>query len=231
MTPNDPRLYEDLATEWWRPNGRFAPLHWLARERAYLVPEASRIGATLLDLGCGGGLLAPHIESKGYTHVGCDIGAAATVIAGEHGVVPVRADVRSLPFRDNWFDIVVAGELLEHVRPLETVIGEAARVLAPGGLLIIDTLAPTRRCRFLMVTVAERVGVIPRGIHDPELFVDPVALTAACSQTGVDLELRGLRPRLVDAPRWYSDRRDAMRMATTRSLAMVYQGIGRKRAA
>lgn len=67
---NDPRQYDDLAGEWWRPDGAFAMLHWLAEARAALVPPATRLDALLVDLGCGAGLLAPHLVGKGYRHVG-----------------------------------------------------------------------------------------------------------------------------------------------------------------
>lgn len=59
LPPNDPRQYDDLAGEWWRPDGAFAMLHWLARARAALVPPAARPDAVLVDLGCGAGLMAP----------------------------------------------------------------------------------------------------------------------------------------------------------------------------
>ena len=57
---NDPAQYDDLAREWWRPHGAFAMLHWIAEARSALVPPASRPGAVLVDIGCGGGPLAPH---------------------------------------------------------------------------------------------------------------------------------------------------------------------------
>ena len=73
MPRNDPRQYDDLAGEWWRPGGGFELLHWLAAARAPLIPPAARPGAVLLDAGCGGGLLAPHLAGKGYRHVGVDL--------------------------------------------------------------------------------------------------------------------------------------------------------------
>jgi 2-polyprenyl-6-hydroxyphenyl methylase/3-demethylubiquinone-9 3-methyltransferase len=67
---NDPRQYDDLAGEWWRPGGGFEILHWLAEARGALVPRAGRSGAVLVDAGCGGGLLAPHVRRLGYRHIG-----------------------------------------------------------------------------------------------------------------------------------------------------------------
>ena len=70
---NDPAQYDDLAREWWRPHGAFAMLHWIAEARSALVPPASRPGAVLVDIGCGGGPLAPHITGKRHTHVGAPL--------------------------------------------------------------------------------------------------------------------------------------------------------------
>jgi 2-polyprenyl-6-hydroxyphenyl methylase/3-demethylubiquinone-9 3-methyltransferase len=224
---NDPLQYDDLATEWWAPRGGFAALHWVAAARARLVPPASSTDAILLDLACGGGLLAPHLS--GYRHLGVDLGEQATQIAREHGVTVVRGNVLALPFRDACADVVVAGEILEHVEDLEGVVAEACRVLKPGGTLVCDTLADTWLCRFVMVTLAERVGVIPRGIHDGSLFVDPQHLKAICHEHGVELALNGLRPRVLDGLGWVAHVRADVRMVSTRSTQMVFQGKGVKR--
>ncbi len=83
---NDLRQYDELAGEWWRSHGAFAALHWLARARGELIPSPSRPDAELLDLGCGGGLLAPYVS--GYRHVGVDLSASALEVAARHGVEP-----------------------------------------------------------------------------------------------------------------------------------------------
>ena len=148
-------------------------LHWIAAARARLVPDATRPDSLLLDLACGGGLLAPHVAGRGHRHVGLDLSAAGLPHARAHGVVPVRGDVLRLPFADAVADVVVAGEVLEHVtEPLE-LLSEACRVLRPGGVLVLDTIAATRWGRFLSITVGERIpaGPPPR-LHDPALFVD-----------------------------------------------------------
>src|SRR5205085_7073841 len=110
---NDPGQYDDLAGEWWRPGSPLSMLYWLARARARLIPPASREGAVLVDLGCGGGLLAPHVADKGYTHVGVDLIVSGLEQSAAHGIAPVLADARRLPFADGSVDVVSAGELLE----------------------------------------------------------------------------------------------------------------------
>ncbi len=204
-------------------------LHWIAEARAVLVPPASRTGAVLVDLGCGAGLLAPHVASMGYRHVGVDLTASALAQAREHGVTAVRGSVVAVPVADGAADVVCAGEILEHVTDLAATVAEACRVLRPGGTLVIDTIAATRLAALIVVTLAERVpGAAPPGLHDPALFVDREALTAHCAHHGVRLRLRGLRPSVTAALAWKTGRRPGGRMLPTWSTAVLFQGHGIK---
>jgi len=227
---NDLRQYDDLANEWWRPQGPFAMLSWIAAARARLIPPADRPDAVLLGLGCGGGLLAPHVAGKGYRHVGVDLVTSALELARRHGgLTPVRADVTRLPFADGCADVVSAGELLEHVADLRGTIAEICRVLRPGGRLVADTLADTALCRFVAVTLAERVpGGAPPGIHDPDLFVDPKVLVAECARHGVKVHTRGFRPQLTGLLRWLVTKDGGVRMVPTFTTAVLYQALGTK---
>lgn len=205
-------------------------LHWLAAARGSLVPPASRADAVLVDLGCGAGLLAPHLDGKGYRHVGVDLSAKSLALAAEHGVQGVRGDVLALPLADGCADVVVAGEILEHVPDLPGAVSEACRVLRPGGLLVIDTLAATALCRWVAIGLAERVpGLAPRGVHDPALLVDREVLAAECARHGVDLSLRGIRPSMMDLVAWVVKRRSAVRMVPVPTTAVLFQAWGRKR--
>lgn len=228
---NDLRQYELLADEWWRPSGAFAMLHWIAAARAALIPPAARPGAVLLDLGCGAGLLAPHVARLGYRHVGVDLVTVSLDLARRHGVVPVRADVHRLPHANESVDVVSAGEILEHVPDPSTVLSEACRVLRPGGLLVLDTINDTWWARFVAVTVAERIpGLAPPGIHDPRLFVSPEVLHDACAPHGVRLTVRGLRPAAGALARWLLTRRGTVPIVPTGSTAVLYQAWGIKEA-
>lgn len=228
---NDLGQYDDLAGQWWEPRGAFAMLHWIARERAALVPPPSRPGALLIDVACGGGLLAPHLPS-GYRHVGLDLVVAGLRTAREHGLEVVRADATALPFADGSADVVVAGEVLEHVPDPLAVVRDCIRVLRVGGTLVIDTIARTRRARFVAVTVAERLpGLAPKGIHDPALFVDRESLRAECAGRGVELRMQGLRPAPLDYLAWLARRRPDVRLRRTRSTAVLFQAVGTKESA
>ena len=226
---NDPAQYDELAAEWWRPRGMFAMLHWLAAARAALVPKATRPGAVLVDLGCGGGLMAPHVARLGYRHIGVDLTESALRLATTHGIATIRADVRHVPLADACADVVTAGEILEHVPDMAAAVGQACRLLRPGGLLVVDTLADTALSRLVAVTLAERMpGGPPPGIHDPALFVNRKELVAACARHGVALALRGIRPSMVGTARWLAGRADTVRMVPVPTTAVLFQGIGRK---
>jgi 2-polyprenyl-6-hydroxyphenyl methylase / 3-demethylubiquinone-9 3-methyltransferase len=224
---NDVRQYDDLVDEWWRPGGAFAMLHWIARARAALIPPAGRAGAVLVDVGCGAGLLAPHVAGKGYRHVGVDLVTSALEQAAVHGVAAVRGDATRLPLPDGCADVVSAGEVLEHVTDLATVVAEACRVLRPGGLLVADTINATLRARLIAVTIAERIpGGAPPGIHDPSLFVAPTTLAAECARHGVRLQVRGVRPAFGAMVRWLFNRKGEVPIVPSRSTAVLYQAWG-----
>jgi 2-polyprenyl-6-hydroxyphenyl methylase/3-demethylubiquinone-9 3-methyltransferase len=230
LARNDPAQYDELADLWWRPEGGFAALHWLAASRAEHIPPAPHPGAVLVDLACGGGLMAPHAARQGYRHVGVDLGLRGLEVARAHGVLPVRGSVLAVPLADGCADVVVAGEVLEHVADDVAVLAECARLLRPGGTLVIDALAATPLSRLLMVRVAERLpGGPPPGIHDPALFVDRARLLAAADRLGLELELVGLRPSFRQAVAWRLGLREGVRMKPIRSTAVVFAGYGRKR--
>src|SRR4051794_33527386 len=148
-------------------------LHWLAASRSEHVPPAPRPGAVLVDLACGGGLMAPHVARRGYRHIGIDLGLAGLRVARAHGVTVLQGSVLAVPLADGCADVVSAGEILEHVEDPEQVLAEAARLLRPGGVLVLDSIADTRLAGLVAVRIAERVpGGPPPGIHDPRLFVD-----------------------------------------------------------
>jgi 2-polyprenyl-6-hydroxyphenyl methylase/3-demethylubiquinone-9 3-methyltransferase len=225
---NDPGQYDDLAGEWWRPGSPLSMLHWLARARARLIPPAGRDGAVLVDLGCGGGLLAPHVADKGYRHVGVDLIRSGLEQASAHGVDAVLADVTRLPLADGCADVVSAGELLEHVTDLPGTVAEACRILRPGGWLVLDTLNDTALSRLVAVRLAEWAMPAVRGIHDPDLLVDPDVLKSECARHGVALDIRGIRPAILALTRWFVTRRNAVPIVPTWSTAVLYQGRGQK---
>ncbi len=227
---NDLAQYDELADQWWDPAGEFAALHWLAASRAEHIPPAAHPDEVLVDLACGGGLMAPYVAALGYRHIGVDLGLPGLRLARSHGVTPVRGSVLAVPLADGCADVVVAGEILEHVEDDVAVLAECARLLRPGGTLVLDALAAGRLSVLINVHLLERLpGGPPPGLHDPALFVDRTRLLAAADRLGLDLELVGLRPSMRDAIAWVLGRRVGVRMKPIRSTAVVFAGYGRKR--
>ena len=230
LVRNDPAQYDELADQWWEGAGGFAMLHWLAASRAEHIPPASSPDALLVDLACGGGLMAPHAARLGYRHVGVDLGLAGLELARAHGMSAVRGSVLAVPLADGCADVVVAGEILEHIEDDVAVLAEAARLLRPGGTLVIDAIAATWLADVIAVRILERVpGGPPPGIHDPALFVDRRRLLAAAPGLGLDLELVGLRPSVRDVVQWRRGRRAGVRMKRLPTTAILFAGYGRKR--
>jgi 2-polyprenyl-6-hydroxyphenyl methylase/3-demethylubiquinone-9 3-methyltransferase len=227
---NDVRQYDSLVDTWWDPYGPLAMLRWLAAARAALIPPAPpNEEALLVDLGCGGGLLAPHARRLGYRHLGVDLSEAGLGVARQHGVLAVRADAARIPLPAGVADAVSAGEILEHVADPAAVVREACRVLRPGGRLVIDTLARTPLARLVAVTIGERVpGGPPPGIHDPKLFVDRAQLRSVAAAAGVTLTLRGIRPAAGGMLKWLTRRDPEVRMVPTWSTAVLFQAYGNK---
>jgi|FLYL01.1.fsa_nt_gi 2-polyprenyl-6-hydroxyphenyl methylase/3-demethylubiquinone-9 3-methyltransferase len=224
---NHPALYDELVEQWWQPGGDFAALHWQAASRASLIPPPEP-GDTLVDLGCGGGLMAPWV--RGYEHVGVDLVRSGLQAARRHGVHVVRADAGRLPLPDSTAEVVVAGELLEHVPHPHAVLAEAARVLRPGRLLVFDTINRSLLARVLVMHVGERLpGGPPPRIHDPTLFISPRRLRSLLAAAGFEeLRMWGLRPHLRGYLRFLADRSQPVEMVRTRFMGALYQGTARK---
>lgn len=203
---NDLGLYEREAARWWDAGSRFAAsLHAINRLR--LAEVRARLpdphGVRVVDLGCGGGLMSEPLARAGARVVGCDRGARTVAAARAHGAgVPglhyLPGDVRRVPLAAGWADLVLAADVVEHVRGWPAVVAEAARLLRPGGLLYVSTVNRTRRAAWLGVHLAEGLRLVPPGTHDPALFVRPDELAAAGAAAGLRAEAPlGRRLRLL----------------------------------
>lgn len=224
--------YDGLADRWWDPRGPLAPLGWIARARARFVPPAGPGGGRALDVACGGGLFGPYLADLGYRVHGVDLSALSLREALRHGFdTVVRADISELPFADASFDVVTAGQCLEHVPDPYAVTVELCRVLRPGGTLVVDTVANTRVARFVAITLAENLplpGRPERGTHDHRLFVDRARLVRVAGDHGVPLRLTGLRPSMRDGFGYLLGRRADVRMVPTSSTDVLFLAAGRK---
>jgi 2-polyprenyl-6-hydroxyphenyl methylase/3-demethylubiquinone-9 3-methyltransferase len=200
----DNQWYDGLGDSWWDSRGPIGLLHEINPARFGYFKEAigTLRGLRLLDVGCGGGLLAECFAREGALVSGVDLSPSSLVAAKRHGqsrdvsVDYVNATGDLLPFRDSSFDAVVSADFLEHVPDLGTVIAECARVLKPAGLFLYDTINRTLRSRVVAVWLFERVlHLIPKHTHDPRMFIKPEELHAMMARNGItNRETRGLSP-------------------------------------
>jgi 2-polyprenyl-6-hydroxyphenyl methylase / 3-demethylubiquinone-9 3-methyltransferase len=236
----DNRWYDDLGSAWWDEDGPVGVLHDLKPALfAYFKNALGDLkGLTILDVGCGGGLLAEQFAKEGAMVTGADLSHGSLVAAAEHSrannlmIDCVTSKGESLPFLDSSFDAVVTADFLEHVSNLDAVIAECARALKPGGVFLYDTINRTLRSRLVAVWVLERaLKVIPRNTHDPRLFIKPAELDRLMARHGlINCETRGLAPRngsLAALVGLIKNRR-AGPFRTNADTAISYVGYGRK---
>lgn len=194
--------FGEMAADWWNPKGSSAMLHRLNPVRlAYLRAAIDShwdgdatgftplAGKTVLDVGCGAGLLAEPLARLGGQVTGVDaapenIGAAAAHAALTGlSIEYLAGGVEAIVGRQ--FDLVTSLEVIEHVADPAAFVRGLAEAVAPGGLLVVSTPNRTALSRLAMITVAEGTGMIPRGTHDWDRFLTPPELTAHLQAAGM----------------------------------------------
>ncbi|WP_425092284.1 bifunctional 2-polyprenyl-6-hydroxyphenol methylase/3-demethylubiquinol 3-O-methyltransferase UbiG [Tropicimonas sp. S265A] len=202
---NDLSIYDAEADRWWSDETRWVRTlkNMVPGRLAYFDRFVHWPGAQVLDLGCAGGFMAEAIAKKGAWVTGIDPAAQAISAAQAHAAetgLEIRYDVgvgEALPYDDDAFDIVVCVDVLEHVADLSKVLSEVDRVLKPGGVFLFDTINRNPLARFAVITLAEdTLGLLPKGTHDPEMFIKPDELRTALEASGFEVgPFTGLGPR------------------------------------
>ncbi len=207
VDPAEIEKFRRMAEEWWDPRGKFRPLHRFNPVRLGFLkerlcrhfakdPKADRplLGLRLLDIGAGGGLVAEPLTRLGAEVVGIDATArnveVARIHAAESGLaIDYRhAAAEDLAEAGESFDAVLALEIVEHVASLDAFVAASARMVRPGGLMVVATLNRTMKAFALAIVGAEYVlGWLPRGTHDWKKFVRPSELEAAMRASGLTL--------------------------------------------
>jgi 2-polyprenyl-6-hydroxyphenyl methylase / 3-demethylubiquinone-9 3-methyltransferase len=201
IKPDEAAHFGALAEDWWNPKGSSAMLHKLNPVRLgfvraminghWIKSSADRFplaGKSLLDVGCGGGLMTEALARMGGKVTGVDAAPENISVAQAHAdaqgldVHYVCADVATM---DGQFDLVTSMEVVEHVEDPAAFIQALADRLAPGGLMVLSTPNRTPLSRLALITVGEGLGQIPKGTHDWSAFLTPEELETFCVEAGL----------------------------------------------
>ncbi len=228
-----------LSNQWWDQDGPMAPLHAFTPVRVdYILqavskffpikasnPQSTKVslnGLKVLDIGCGGGLLAEPMARLGATVTGIDAADAAIQAAKTHckkmqlAIDYQTITTENLALSGAVFDVIYASEVIEHVADRTLFISSIAKLLAPNGVVIITTINRSLPALIFAKFMLEYVvRLVPAGTHDPQKFVKPSELHVEFAKVGILLDdLTGFAPRLGGG------------FATTNSLAINYAASG-----
>jgi len=190
------RKFEQLASRWWDPNSEFKPLHDLNPLRLQYIDErASHDGKTVLDVGCGGGILSESMAAIGARVTGIDAGQAPLEVAklhlleSGHEVEYLHIMVEELAAQQpESFDVVTCMEMLEHVPDPGSVIASCAHLLKPGGMAFFSTINRNPKAWMLAVVGAEYLlQMLPRGTHEYAKFIKPSELDQWIREAGLSM--------------------------------------------
>lgn len=188
------RKFEQLASRWWDPNSEFKPLHDLNPLRLQYIDErASLDGKSVLDVGCGGGILSESMAALGARVTGIDAGQAPLEVAklhlleSGHEVEYLHIMVEELADQQpERFDVITCMEMLEHVPDPGSVISSCARLLKPGGTAFFSTINRNPKAWMLAVVGAEYLlQMLPRGTHEYAKFIKPSELDQWIREAGL----------------------------------------------
>jgi 2-polyprenyl-6-hydroxyphenyl methylase/3-demethylubiquinone-9 3-methyltransferase len=197
----DNALYDRMAGDWWDEHGRLHLLKTVVNP--WRLPYFRRVlarhsidpqGTTALEVGCGGGLLAEELAAMGCAVTGVDPSEASLAVARAHAaaqglrIAYLAGYGDALPFADGAFTIICCCDVLEHIERWDEVIGEMARVLAPGGVLFFDTINRTMLSKLVVIKLLQEwryTSVFPPRFHAWEQFITPGELRASLERHGL----------------------------------------------
>jgi len=189
--------FDALADHWWDPQGDFKPLHDINPLRLdFIDARATLAGQRVLDVGCGGGILAEAMAYRGADVTGIDLGEAPLAVARQHAKESgVAIAYRHISVEEmaaeqpGEFDVVTCLEMLEHVPAPASVVQACATLVKPGGQVFFSTLNRNPKAYALAILGAEYVlRMLPRGTHEYRRFIRPSELASWCR--AADLEVR-----------------------------------------
>lgn len=219
VSPEEIARFGKLAARWWDPDGESRPLHDLNPVRASYVGERVKLqGARVADVGCGGGLLSEALAKSGAHVTGIDMGEKVIEIARLHlhesrlEVPDLHVDYRLQSSAElaaaepEHFDAVCCMELIEHVPDPEALVSDLARMVKPGGVVVMSTLNRTPAAFGAAILGAEYLmRMLPRGTHHYAQFLKPSELGRLLRHAGLEVEdVSGLGYNPMNRKAWIS---------------------------
>ena len=203
VDPAELAKFSDLAHHWWDKTSEFAPLHVINPLRlGWINGLASLKGKRVLDIGCGGGILADAMARKGADVLGIDLATKSLKVAQLHALEALTPSVsyREISAEDlaaeqpASFDIVTCMEMLEHVPDPKSIVEACSVLVKPGGWVFFSTINRNGRAFLQAIVGAEYVlGMLPRGTHEYAKFITPSELASYGRLAGLDIQAtRGL---------------------------------------
>jgi 2-polyprenyl-6-hydroxyphenyl methylase/3-demethylubiquinone-9 3-methyltransferase len=197
VDPLEIAKFEALASRWWDRNSEFKPLHEINPLRANYIDQHSPVaGKRLVDVGCGGGILAESMAQRGATVTGIDMGEAPLSVAKLHQLESgvevnyLQSTAEQLAAEEAGnFDIVCCLEMLEHVPDPASVVAACAELAQPGGALYFSTINRNPKAYVFAIVGAEHIlQLLPAGTHEYDKFIKPSELASWIRDAGLVLE-------------------------------------------
>ncbi len=228
VDPSEIAKFEALAAKWWDMNSEFKPLHQINPLRLNWIDErVSLAGKRVLDVGCGGGILAESMAKRGATVLGIDMGQAPLAVAQLHaqqnnvsGIdyrqVPVEQLAQEQPHS---FDVVTCMEMLEHVPDPSSIIKACQQLVKPDGHVFFSTINRNPKSYLFAIVGAEYIlQLLPKGTHDYKKFIRPSELATWIRAAQLQLkESTGLHYNPITKYYWLAPNVDVNYMVYTRA--------------
>ena len=186
VDPNEIRKFDEIASRWWDSNSEFKPLHDINPLRLNYIDQhcGGLKGKKVIDVGCGGGILAESMAMRGANVTGIDMGETPLSVARLHSLeTGIELDYQQITAeqmaenRAGEFDVVTCMEMLEHVPAPESVIQACSKLVKPGGHVFFSTINRNPKAFMLAIVGAEYVlNMLPKGTHEYRKFIKPSEL-------------------------------------------------------
>jgi 2-polyprenyl-6-hydroxyphenyl methylase / 3-demethylubiquinone-9 3-methyltransferase len=227
--PAEIAKFSELAHRWWDPESEFRPLHQINPLRLGWVDALAPLrGKTVLDVGCGGGILADSMARKGAEVTGIDLSTKALQVARLHAL---EAGTQGVTYREvsaealaaempASFDVVTCMEMLEHVPDPASVVRACSTLVKPGGWVFLSTLNRNARSFLFAIVGAEYLlNLLPRGTHEYSKMIRPSELAAYCREAELELvQTKGLEYNPLTQRYWLSGNTQVNYLFATRKL-------------